>query len=323
MSIEGRAHDQAQAPASAASRSAQVFIEFGPRPEENGLLVRPGAREEYPPEVGARLDADADVVIGRYPNSRSALLPLLHLVQAEDGCITPAGIEFCAGRLGLTGAEVAAVATFYSMYRRDPTGDYYVGVCTNTLCAIMGGDAILAALEEHLDLPHGGTSEDGKVTLEHIECNAACDYAPVVMVNWEFFDNQTPESARSLVDSLRSGERVSPSRGAALCTFRETARILRRVPRRVSRRVSRGRHRGRRHTGRPACGARTGHDGAGSGGDVADPGAVVAEHRAGGGGIGEGPAGACPVRDGACGAVHLGDGSGGHRPGSKGRLTCR
>ncbi|MFC9764776.1 NADH-quinone oxidoreductase subunit NuoE [Rhodococcus jostii] len=226
MSIEGRAHDQAQAPASAASQSARVFIEFGPRPEENGLLVRPGAREEYPPEVGARLDADADVVIARYPNSRSALLPLLHLVQAEDGCITPAGIEFCAGRLGLTGAEVAAVATFYSMYRRDPTGDYYVGVCTNTLCAIMGGDAILAALEEHLDLPHGGTSADGKVTLEHIECNAACDYAPVVMVNWEFFDNQTPESARSLVDSLRSGERVSPSRGAALCTFRETARIL-------------------------------------------------------------------------------------------------
>ncbi|MDF3310839.1 NADH-quinone oxidoreductase subunit NuoE [Rhodococcus sp. T2V] len=203
-----------------------VFIEFGPRPEENGRLVRPGAREEYPPEIRARLDADADVVVARYPNSRSALLPLLHLVQAEDGCITPAGVEFCAGRLGLTGAEVAAVATFYSMYRREPTGDYYVGVCTNTLCAVMGGDAILAALEEHLDLPHGGTSADGKVTLEHIECNAACDYAPVVMVNWEFFDNQTPESARSLVDSLRSGDRVSPSRGATLCTFRETARIL-------------------------------------------------------------------------------------------------
>ncbi|MBC2643141.1 MULTISPECIES: NADH-quinone oxidoreductase subunit NuoE [unclassified Rhodococcus (in: high G+C Gram-positive bacteria)] len=207
-------------------RAAPVFIEFGPRQEENGLLVRPGARAAYPPEIRARLDADADAVIGRYPSARSALLPLLHLVQAEDGCITPAGIEFCAGRLGLTGAEVAAVATFYSMYRRDPTGDYYVGVCTNTLCAIMGGDAILAALEEHLDLPHGGTTADGKITLEHIECNAACDYAPVVMVNWEFFDNQTPESARSLVDALRSGEQVTPSRGATLCTFRETARVL-------------------------------------------------------------------------------------------------
>ncbi|BAH54222.1 NADH-quinone oxidoreductase subunit NuoE [Rhodococcus opacus] len=210
----------------AAPAQPPIFIEFGPRPEERGRLVRPGAREEHPPAVRARLDADADVVVARYPNSRSALLPLLHLVQAEDGCITPAGVEFCAGRLGLTGAEVAAVATFYSMYRRDPTGDYYVGVCTNTLCAVMGGDAILAALEAHLDLPHGGTTADGKVTLEHIECNAACDYAPVVMVNWEFFDNQNPESARSLVDALRSGDRVSPSRGATLCTFRETARIL-------------------------------------------------------------------------------------------------
>ncbi|WP_442971898.1 NADH-quinone oxidoreductase subunit NuoE [Rhodococcus sp. WMMA185] len=212
-------------PVGAASRDP-VFIEFGPRPEEETQLVRPGAREEYPPDVQTRLEADAASIVERYPDSRSALLPLLHLVQAEDGYITPAGIEFCATTLGLTGAEVAAVATFYSMYRREPTGEYYVGVCTNTLCAIMGGDAILAALEEHLDLAPGGTSEDGKITLDHIECNAACDYAPVVMVNWEFFDNQTPESASSLVDDLRSGEAVTPSRGETLCTFRQTARIL-------------------------------------------------------------------------------------------------
>ena len=111
-------------------------------------------------------------------------MPLLHLVQSEDGCLTPAGIRFCAGRLGLADAEVTAVATFYSMYRRTPTGDYLVGVCTNTLCAIMGGDAILEALEEHLGVPAGGTTADGAVTLDHVECNAACDYAPVVMVNW-------------------------------------------------------------------------------------------------------------------------------------------
>ncbi|WP_084721660.1 NADH-quinone oxidoreductase subunit NuoE [Rhodococcus marinonascens] len=225
MSDEGTARGRAAAPAGAAARGP-VFVEFGPRPEEQGQLVRPGAREEYPPDVQVRLESDAASIVGRYPDSRSALLPLLHLVQAEDGYITPAGVEFCAATLGLTGAEVAAVATFYSMYRRDPTGDYYVGVCTNTLCAIMGGDAILAALKEHLDLAPGGTSPDGKITLEHIECNAACDYAPVVMVNWEFFDNQTPESARSLVDDLRSGGAVTPSRGATLCTFRETARIL-------------------------------------------------------------------------------------------------
>ncbi|MFH5206688.1 NADH-quinone oxidoreductase subunit NuoE [Antrihabitans spumae] len=209
-----------------AGPSEPVFIQFGPRPSEKGQLVRPGARADYPADVLDRLSADAATVVARYPNSRSALLSLLHLVQAEDGYISPAGIDFCSALLGLTGAEVTAVATFYSMYRRAATGDYHVGVCTNTLCAIMGGDAILAALEEHLGVEHGGTTPDGKVTLEHIECNAACDFAPVVMVNWEFFDNQTPESARTLVDSLRSGEQVTPTRGAPLCTFRETARIL-------------------------------------------------------------------------------------------------
>jgi NADH-quinone oxidoreductase subunit E len=207
-----------------------VTIQLGPRPEESGLLVRPGARERYPADVLARLNSDADTVIARYPQSRSALLPLLHLVQSVDDHITPAGVEFCAARLGLTGAEVAAVATFYSMFRRDPTGTYHVGVCTNTLCAIMGGDAILARLLAHLDLKNGETNADGTLTVEHIECNAACDFAPVIMVNWEFFDNQTPESACALVDALRAGEPPAPTRGGPLCTFTETARLLAGLP---------------------------------------------------------------------------------------------
>lgn len=107
------------------------------------------------------------------------------------------------------------MASFYTMYRRGPTGDYLVGVCTNTLCAIMGGDAIFDALKEHLGIGNDETTPDGSVTLQHIECNAACDYAPVVMVNWEFFDNQTPESARELVDSLRAGKPGTPP--AARC----------------------------------------------------------------------------------------------------------
>lgn len=210
-------------------RPEPVFVELGRTADEADRIEHPGAPRTYPPEVRDRLEADAAAVIGRYPVARSALIPLLHLVQAEDGYITPAGIEFCAAQLALTGAEVAAVATFYSMYRRRPTGHYHVGVCTNTLCAIMGGDAILAALERHLDVDPGSASDttgDGKITLDHIECNAACDYAPVVMVNWEFFDNQTPESATALVDALRAGKRITPTRGASLCTFRETARIL-------------------------------------------------------------------------------------------------
>jgi len=165
-------------------------------------------------------------IIGRYPQPRSALMPMLHLVQAEEGFVTPEGIEMCAEELGLSTAEVSAVATFYTMYKRRPIGEYHVGVCTNTLCAVMGGDAILASLEEHLDVGNDETTPDGKVTLEHVECNAACDYAPVVMVNWEFFDNQTPESARDLVDRIRAGDLPTPTRGAPLCTWREASRVL-------------------------------------------------------------------------------------------------
>ena len=106
------------------------------------------------------------------------------------------------------------MASFYTMYKREPVGEYHVGVCTNSLCAVMGGDAIFADLQEHLGIGNDETTADGKVSLEHLECNAACDYAPVVMVNWEFFDNMTPRSARELVDGLRSGRRAS-SRPAA------------------------------------------------------------------------------------------------------------
>ncbi|MER7047837.1 NADH-quinone oxidoreductase subunit NuoE [Streptomyces jumonjinensis] len=181
---------------------------------------------DYPADVRARLEADAKDVVSRYPDSRSALLPLLHLVQSEEGFVSRTGMRFCAEVLELTTAEVTAVATFYTMYRRKPSGDYQVGVCTNTLCAVMGGDAIFEDLKEHLGVGNGETTEDGKVTLEHIECNAACDFAPVVMVNWEFFDNQTPASARRIVDDLRADRPVEPTRGAPLCTYRETARIL-------------------------------------------------------------------------------------------------
>ncbi|HPX37229.1 MAG TPA: NADH-quinone oxidoreductase subunit NuoE [Mycobacterium sp.] len=201
-----------------------IDLTLGPRPDEPGPEI--GGPSSYPADVTARLAADAATIIARYPQPRSALLPLLHLVQAQDGYLTRAGIAFCAGQLDLTDAEVAAVATFYSMYRRTPTGDYLIGVCTTTLCAVMGGDAILDTLESELGVHAGQTTADGLITLEHIECNAACDYAPVVMVNWEFFDNQTPSSVTDLVAALREGQAVHPSRGTTLCPFRETARTL-------------------------------------------------------------------------------------------------
>jgi NADH-quinone oxidoreductase subunit E len=170
--------------------------------------------------------AEMRELMARYPQPRSALLPMLHLVQSVEGHVTAAGIETCAELLDITAAEVAAVATFYTMYKRRPVGDYHVGVCTNTLCAVMGGDAIFADLKNHLGIGNDETTDDGKVTLEHVECNAACDYAPVVMVNWEFFDNMTPAKARQLVDDLRSGAEVEADRGARLCTWRQAERVL-------------------------------------------------------------------------------------------------
>ncbi len=170
--------------------------------------------------------AEMRELAARYPVGRSALLPMLHLVQSVEGRVTPEGIEACADVLGLTGAEVSAVATFYTMYKRRPVGDYHVGVCTNTLCAVMGGDLIFERLKEHLGVGNDETTEDGKVTLEHLECNAACDFAPVMMVNWEFMDNMDPGSAVQLVGDLREGKEVRSTRGPRICTWREAERVL-------------------------------------------------------------------------------------------------
>ncbi|MFW0797092.1 NADH-quinone oxidoreductase subunit NuoF [Gordonia sp. CPCC 205515] len=212
-----------------------VFVDLTAPPAEGVPIIPPAPHPsisfdgpaEYPADVTERLAAEATAIIARYPQDRSALLPLLHLVQSHDAFITRAGVRFCAAQLNLTSAEVAAVATFYSMYRRSATGEYLVGVCTNTLCAAMGGDEILVALEEHLGLSPGESSADGRITLEHVECNAACDHAPVVMVNWEFFDEQTPSSAIELVEDLRAGVVATPARGTGnVCSFQQTARLL-------------------------------------------------------------------------------------------------
>ena len=166
-------------------------------------------------------------IIKRYPRNRSAIMPLLHYVQSLAGYVTNEGIEEIAKLLQLETAEVTAVATFYTQYKRRPVGEYHVGVCTNTLCAVMGGDAIFAALKDHLGVENDGVTADGKVSLEHIECNAACDYAPVVMANWEFYDNQNVESAKDLVDSMRKGTPKAPTRGPnSLVTWKEASAVL-------------------------------------------------------------------------------------------------
>ena len=168
-----------------------------------------------------------EAIIARYPRRRSAIMPLLHYSQSITGYINNEGIEIISELLELENAEVTAVSTFYTQYKNQPVGEYHVGVCTNTLCAVMGGDAIFAGLKEHLGIENDGVTADGKVSLEHIECNAACDYAPVVMANWEFYDNQTVQSSKDLVDSMRSGNPKPPTRGPnKLVTWKEASAVL-------------------------------------------------------------------------------------------------
>ncbi|MDQ4020452.1 MAG: NADH-quinone oxidoreductase subunit NuoE [Actinomycetota bacterium] len=189
--------------------------------------------QDVPVERALRVDTSvfdeqtwqrAREIIVRYPQPRSALLPLLHLVQSVQGHVSQAGIVFCAQLLEITTAEVSAVATFYTMYKRKPGGEHLVSVCTNTLCAALGGDEIYARLCKRLGVGHeqtaGTPGAQGSITLEHAECLAACDLAPVLQVNYEFYDNQTPESAVALVDALRRGERPAPTRGAPLTDWR-------------------------------------------------------------------------------------------------------
>lgn len=165
-------------------------------------------------------------IISRYPQARSALLPMLHLVQSEEGYVSADGIALCADELSLTTAEVAAVATFYTMYHRKPAGEYHIGVCINPGCGILGGDAIWEKLSSRLGIGHDEVTADGKISLERIECQAACTHAPVMTANWEFLDNMTPESAIDVVEKLVTDKEVMSTRGPKIRTFKENELTL-------------------------------------------------------------------------------------------------
>ena len=186
--------------------------------------VQPATADLPPLTEQTRLEARE--IMSRYPNPRSALLPMLHLVQSVQGYVSPEGVALCSEELGITKAEVGAVATFYTMYKRAPTGRHLVSVCTNTLCSVLGGQRIMDALSADLGVRHNETAADGSITLEHAECLAACDYAPVVTVDYEFYDQQDVEGARALVAALRRGETPHPTRGAPLTDFRGISRQL-------------------------------------------------------------------------------------------------
>jgi NADH-quinone oxidoreductase subunit E len=155
--------------------------------------------------------ARAEQLIARYPERRSALLPILFLIQAEDGYVSPAGVAQVAQLLGLTKAEVGAVATFYTMFRRRPVGKYLVSVCRTLSCELRGSKEIAAALAERLGVPVGGTDERGMVTVELVECLAACDGAPVVQVNTENYERISKDDALHLVEALLQDEVPPPT----------------------------------------------------------------------------------------------------------------
>jgi NADH-quinone oxidoreductase subunit E len=157
--------------------------------------------------------AKAEGLVARYPVKRSALLPLLHLVQHQDGYVSDDGIAECAELLDLTKAEVAAVSTFYTMYKRAPMGRHLVSICTNFSCAVRGGKEVYDRVRDHLGVGHDETTPDGAITLEHAECLGNCEGAPLVTVDYINYEMVGPDAAVDLVEALRRGEVPEPTRG--------------------------------------------------------------------------------------------------------------
>jgi NADH-quinone oxidoreductase subunit E len=181
------------------------------------------------PLLSPELRQQAEGLMARYPQGRerSAILPLLYLVQSVEGRVTPEGLREVADLLGIRTAEVEAVATFYTMLRLRPTGTHVVNVCTNLSCALRGAKDVLAAAREAAGVSAGQeVSEDGLFTVHEEECLGACDAAPLVQVDFANHDRVTPARAAELVDALRRGEVPEPSRGIAPRDFRHASRIL-------------------------------------------------------------------------------------------------
>jgi NADH-quinone oxidoreductase subunit E len=157
----------------------------------------------------ARLTPENEVlartIIGRYPVPKSALIPLLHLAQEQDGWVTDEAMAHIAELVGVSAAEVLGTCSFYEMFKREPVGRYLVNICTNISCVLMGSDDLLSHAEQRLGVTVGETTPDGTFTLEGVECIAACTEAPCLQVNYRYRYKVTPESFDELVDDLAAG----------------------------------------------------------------------------------------------------------------------
>lgn len=177
--------------------------------------------------------AEARTIIARYPagRERSSVMPLLYLAQSIEGRVTRDGLKEVAALLGVTTAEVEAVASFYTMLRLRPTGRHVVSVCTNLSCALRGAKDVYEMAHQAAGIPHGQElSEDELITLHQEECLGACEKAPVVSIDFVYHDDVTPVRMRELITMLQAGEVPAPSRGEPMRDFRAASRLLAGLP---------------------------------------------------------------------------------------------
>ncbi len=146
-----------------------------------------------------------DELVQRYPEKRSALIPMLHAVQAEVGHLSPEAIDWVAGTLGLSSADVMSVASFYDMFNLGPVGTHMIYVCHNLTCSLLGVERLIRHLEDRLGVRMGGTTKDGLITLKRMECLAACGTAPAIQIDGIFYERMTPQKLDELLDKLRDG----------------------------------------------------------------------------------------------------------------------
>jgi NADH-quinone oxidoreductase subunit E len=144
-----------------------------------------------------------DALVERYPEKRSALIPILHEVQTEAGYLSPEAVEWVAGYLGLSPADVMSVASFYDMFSLEPVGAHLIYVCQNLTCAMLGAEKLIRHLESTLGIHMGETTPDGKITLKRMECLASCGTAPSIQVDGVYHHQVTPEKLDALLDDLR------------------------------------------------------------------------------------------------------------------------
>jgi NADH-quinone oxidoreductase subunit E len=206
------------------SEAGRLEIPLGQSGQPAQLRIVPADVEG--PVLSEEARALAERVIARYPTRRSALVPLLYLVQSEVGWVPRQGMREVADILGLTTAEVEAVATFYTMLKLHPCGRYVISICTNPSCALLGGRRLYERARELLGDQAEHISDDGLFTLEEEECLAACDQAPVVAVNYLFFDRVTEEALDRMIESIRAGNVPEASRGGVPGELKEISRTL-------------------------------------------------------------------------------------------------